>query len=360
MKLLYIALCDLCADGEVGIRSKVYSQLKSLEKRFDTYLISWDNMLIHFYQREKQLDKRVLLSYEDIYTYIEHVIEEQKIEVIFLRYLQTNPWLNKFLKHMRTKNIKVIIEFPTIPYEGELKGRVELKEDLIYRKDLRKYVRYSTNYNGLSEVFGIPSVSLHNGIVIENIPQKENVEHEGIRCIAVASMNPWHGYERMIRGLAEYYSKDPDIKVDFSLVGFGKEIPRYQDLIQEYHLEEHIKIEGIKRGKELDDLFNRSDIAIGSLGMYKYDMPANSAIKTKEYCARGIPVLIGSNDLAFQEDLPFIHKVPGNADNIDIEQVIAFLDHYKKVSDSSKVRAYADTYLTWDKQFEKLYQFAAL
>lgn len=360
MKLLYIALCDLCADGEIGIRSKVYAQLKSLEKHFSTYLVSWDNMLIHLYQGEEQLDKRLLLSYEEIYCYLEKVVEEQQIEVIFLRYLQTNPWLNKFLKSMRLKHVKVIIEFPTIPYEGELKGRVELEEDLIYRNELKKYVRYSTNYNGLNKVFGIPSISLHNGIILEDIPQKDDMEHEGINCIAVASMNPWHGYERMIRGLADYYGKNPTIQVKFSLVGSGKEIPRYQDLIREYHLDEYIKIEGIKRGEELDELFSWADIAIGSLGIYKYNVETNSAIKTKEYCARGIPTVIGSNDLAFQEELPFIHKVPDNETNINIEEMIVFFNHYKKVSGSSMVRAYADAYLTWDKQFEKLYQFAGI
>lgn len=45
MKILYIALCDLWANGAVGIKNKVFSQIKSFEKKNETYLATWKNMI---------------------------------------------------------------------------------------------------------------------------------------------------------------------------------------------------------------------------------------------------------------------------------------------------------------------------
>lgn len=363
MKLLYIALCDLEASWEKGIQNKVWSQLKSFSRKFDTYLISWENFIICTYHEKNKVDKHVLLSYAQIYDYIENFVDQEKIEVIFLRYLQTNPWLNAFLKKMKQRGVKVIIEFPTVPYEEELKGRVELEEDQIYRKELKKYVRYSTNYNGLRQVFGIPSISLHNGINIEDIPIKAEHNEEAIILVGVAAMAFWQGYDRMIKGLADYYKQESGgskRKVIFRLVGLGKEIPRYQDLIVENNLEEVVFLEGMKSGKELDAIFETADIAVGSLGMFRKNMTTNSSIKTKEYCARGIPIILGSEDLAFQGELDFIHRVPNDESNICVDEIVAFYGKYQKRGSSTQIREYAKEYLTWDKQFEKLYEFVGL
>lgn len=358
MKLLYIALCDLESPGEKGIRNKIWRQLKVLSARFDTYLVSWGNLILQVYQDSLKIDKKVLLSYADIYLYLESLVEKEGIQIVFLRYLQTNFWLNQFLKKMKRIGVKVIIEFPTIPYDEELKGRVELEEDIIYRKELKKFVKYSTNYNGLNKVFGISSISLHNGINIEDIPIKKEHISEEIALIAVATMNFWHGYDRLIKGMADYYNgmKLPERKVILRLVGDGKEIPRYRDLIYENRLEKYIIIEGEKTGIELDQLFDISDIGIGCLGGYRKNMYTDSSIKTKEYCARGIPILIGSNDLAFVNQNDFICRVENDESNININHIIDFYDNIHERVDRYQIRDYAERYLTWDIQFEKLFK----
>lgn len=365
MKLLYIALCDLCANGETGIRNKVYSQLKSLSKKFDTYLISWDNFIICTYKGNTQIEKKVLLSNADILNYAKDFVCKEGIDVVFYRYLMATPWVNKFMKDMGELGKKVIIEFPTIPYDGEFKGRVELEEDLIYRNRLKRHVRYSTNYNGLVEVYGIPSVSLHNGINIEDVSmKKEHCSHD-LTLVAVAAMNFWHGYDRLIKSLGEYYQKhkirqDSYTKVYFRLVGLGKEIPRYQDLIKEYALEEYVTIEGLKLGEDLDKIFDEADVAVGSLGASRKNMKGGSEIKTKEYCARGIPMILGNEDLAFPGELPFIHRVPNDESPIDIDGIVAFYKRFKSEGNQTEIRAYAEKYLTWDVQFQKMYQFMGM
>lgn len=278
--------------------------------------------------------------------------------MIFLRYIQTNFWLNDFLKHMKKKNKIVIIDFPTIPYDEELKGRVELEEDKIYRGKLKKYVKYSTNYNGLDTVFGVSSFKFHNGINLEDIPMKKYTESKDLRLIGVATMTLWHGYDRLISGMADYYNMGMNgingVKVRLKLVGLGKEIPRYKDLISKYGLDKYIQLLGIKEKEQLAEEFDNSDIAIGSLGMFRSKMEAASPIKTKEYCARGIPIVLGYEDLAFSEKLDFIYRVPNDESSIDVYKIIEFYKDYILKKDKDDMREYARQYLTWDLQFEKM------
>ena len=42
--------------------------------------------------------------------------------------------------------------------------------------------------------------------------------HE-LHLIGVAEVHYWHGFDRLIRGLAEYYCTNPDYKVYFHIVG---------------------------------------------------------------------------------------------------------------------------------------------
>lgn len=356
MRILYIALCDLWANGGIGVKNKVFSQLKSLENNNETYLVTLKDMILCTFKYNELIDKNVVLSIQSIYGYIEEFVERQEIKMIFLRYSQTNVWLNKFLKNMKRKNKVVVIDFPTVPYDEEIKGRVELEEDKAYRGGLKKYVEYSTNYNGLDTVFGIPSIKFHNGINLEDIPLKKETESKDIRLIAVATMYFWHGYDRLIRGMADYYNIEPGgQKVYLTLVGCGKEVPRYEDLIRENRLEKYIKLVGIKKDEALSKEFDNADIAVGALGMFRKNMKEDSSIKTKEYCARGIPMVIGSNDLAFREELEFIYRVPNNNDNIDIYGILDFYAKYYKTGNKNMIRNYAEKYLTWDIQFERLF-----
>lgn len=357
MKILYVALCDLWANGEIGIINKVFSQLKCMEKVHTTYLISYKNMVLCTYKYTELISKNVILSNESVYQFIERFTEEQNIEIIYLRYLQTNPYLNNFLKNMKHSKKKVVIEFPTIPYELELKGRVELEEDKIYRHKLKKYVSYSTNFNGLKNVFGIASIPIHNGINIEDIPLKIDNSKQKTVFIAVATMNFWHGYDRFIKGLADYYrdNRKPE-EVYLKLIGNGKEIPRYKDLVEINHLQKYVSFEGMKSGKELDEEFNEATVALGSIGMSRIGMESASPIKAKEYCARGIPIILGYNDMAFDRETSFLFRVPNDESHIKIEQLLSFSNLQKKNITAKEIRKYAEENLTWDIQFEGLFK----
>ena len=175
-----------------------------------------------------------------------------------------------------------------------------------------------------------------------------------IHLIGVASIAYWHGYDRVIEGIYKYYDQHPNArKVFFHIIGdsLDSESMRYKKIAEQYDLRSYIKFHGKKFHKDLDDLFNEADIAVGCLGCHRKGMSYSKSLKNREYAARGLPFFYSDIDSAF-EGQDFILKVPPNDTPININDVISFLD--RKDMDPMTIRNYARENLSWDKQFEKI------
>ncbi|MBI6013286.1 glycosyltransferase, partial [Clostridium perfringens] len=143
-------------------------------------------------------------------------------------------------------------------------------------------------------IYGIKSIPIENGICIEDYKQHENLNksENKINLIAVASMRKWHGYDRLIQAIGEYYkTSNSKLDINFHIVGSGPEISKYKQISSKYNIDKNIIFYGELGGHKLDKLFDKCDIAIGSLGLYRIGLERVSTIKSKEYCARGIPFI---------------------------------------------------------------------
>jgi glycosyltransferase involved in cell wall biosynthesis len=346
VNLLYIATCDINADGYLGVKKKINNQLKVFHNKYTTYLFTQKNSMYYFYREQELLEKKVLLTSADVYEFINQIIKKNSIECIYIRYIHSNKWFVDFLKI--NKNLKIILEFPTIPYDEEYKGSIELEEDLRYRRKLKKYVSMTSNYNGLKSVYGIPSIPLNNGIDLTDIPIKKSLKSDNITLIAVATMSFWHGYDRLIKGLANYYAEQFNTKVYLKLVGNGSEIIKYKNLVEQLSLQNYVEFKGALNGQALNEEFDNADIAVGTLGMFRNNANEASPIKTKEYCARAIPIILGHKDLAFEDDLSFIYREKNDDTDININNIIQFYNHFLNSSSHNEIRSYAEERLTWD------------
>ena len=59
-----------------------------------------------------------------------------------------------------------------------------------------------------------------------------------------------------------------------------------KQLLDSLLLKSHVIFYSNKSGKELDELYDGSDIALGSFGMYKLGLYTLGALKTREYLAK--------------------------------------------------------------------------
>src|SRR5665647_1646028 len=149
------------------------------------------------------------------------------------------------------------------------------------------------------------------------------------------------------------YDQENKKKVFFHIAGDSDntEPIRYKELVKKCDLSNYVIFYGRKTGKELDMIYNKADIAVGSLGCHRISIKNVKTLKNREYCARGLPFFYSETDVDF-EDKDFIFKVPSNDSPIEIEEIINFVTNNKL--DEVKIRKYACENLTWEKQFEKV------
>lgn len=245
----------------------------------------------------------------------------------FVKYLSKLKELNK--------NIVIFMEIPTFPYEYEydrsLRSKIALCIDHYYRRKLHRYIdRLVIVNNDNDEIWGIRVINLVNGIDVDNIRPRKARKPDGIlRICCVAKFSPWHGYERLIRGMYEYYKSSPSIKIDVIMVGTGPEVENYKQMIQNLGLHEHIFFRGQLVGDALESVYDECDIGCCSLGRYKSGIDMTSELKSRELMAKGLPMICGCKiDVLEGVDYPYVIYFPNDASEIDISKV---MEMYRKM-----------------------------
>lgn len=205
--------------------------------------------------------------------------------------------------------------------------------------------------------FDKPHITIGNGIDVSKIRIRKPPDFTGeeLCLLCVASVSRWHGLDRLLKGLALYRGKT---RVHLCIAGNGKEILNLKALVRNLNLQPNVIFTGFMSGKALDDLFDKSHLAVGSLGLHRMDMKEGSILKAREYCARGIPFLNGCSDPDFSDDFTYLKKVPGDESPIDIDEIILFVEKvYSDPEHHLKMRAYAEKNLDWSIKMKRLKEF---
>lgn len=316
-----------------------------------------DGQIIETYSKNRFLNRiQRVASFKRLYDYI----NTNEINFVYIRYVHTaNPFFINFLRKIKDRDIKILIEIPTYPYDDEyknasLKQKMFLIIEKLYRKKFKHYVDYIITVQNYNSILGVNTIKIGNGIDISTIPFiKSSNCLDSINLIGVASLNLAHGFDRIIQGLSKYYALSPSKNVYFHIVGNSNttEAMKYKQLAVKYNLTNYVIFHGRKYGNELNSLFSISDIGIGCLGNHRKGIFEARSLKNREYCARGIPFIYSERDEDF-DDKPFIFKAPADETPINIINVVEFLN--KNLFDKNQMRDYAERYLTWDYQIEKL------
>lgn len=326
-----------------GISKKILGQIKGLEQNgaqmtFCYYTVDilghrvWkinDDILIDFgtgglAKVRKRIDYRAIVDY----------VLNNNFSLVYIRsYHNANPFTIHMIKCFKSMGVKVIMEIPTFPYDQEYSTpemKMQLAIDRLFRKKNAKIVDAIVTFSDQKEIFGQSTIQISNGIDFERIkirtPIIKEESHQAIHLLAVAEIHYWHGYDRLIKGLAAYYKKSYVCEVYFHLVGGfsgDRERAEISIPIQEYGLEDHVILYGPLDGLPLDKLFDLANLAIGSLGRHRTGIEVIRTLKNREYAARGIPFIYSETDPDF-EGRPYIHKVKADESPIDIDSLVKF------------------------------------
>lgn len=282
-----------------------------------------------------------------------------KIDFVYIRSNHNaNPFTIRMVKQMKQAGMKVVMEIPTYPYDSEYKAQGisrQIFQDRIFRNQLAKYLNAIVTFSDYTEIFGQKTIRISNGIDFNSVKIKSSVNDtsQGINLIGVAEIHEWHGFDRIIKGLAEYYSNPRQYIVRFHVVGyfFSDEGEKaFKDLISTHHMEQYVILHGKKHGEELDELFNECDFGIGSLGRHRVGIQKIKTLKNREYAARGIPFIYSETDSDFDQK-PYVLKAPADESPVDINNIISF---YRQLSITPiEIRESIED-LSWRNQMEKV------
>lgn len=281
--------------------------------------------------------------------------KDNDIQFVYIRSNHNaNPFTIWMVKQMKKTGMKVVMEIPTFPYDSEYHAQgmdKQIFQDKLFRKYLAKQLDAIVTFSDYDQIFGQKTIRISNGIDFDSIKMKSTINdtsHE-LNMIGVAEIHPWHGFDRIIKGLANYYSRPQEYIVKFHLVGyffFDEDERQFKKMILDNHLESYITLYGKKHGNELDELFDKCDFGIGSLGRHRVGIKKIKTLKNREYAARGIPFIYSETDSDF-DNKPYVLKVPADNSAININDVI---DFYRKQSMSPQEIRDSIKDLSWENQ----------
>ena len=290
-----------------------------------------DNEVIADYGNGK---KSKILKRTEFNTIVDYATKKG-IKFVYIRSNHNaNPFTIHMVKRMKKAGMKVVMEIPTYPYDQEYfykKMWRQLVQDKLFRKRLAKQLDAIVTFTEENYIFGQRTIKISNGIDFNRVWMKKNSQHPNneFHLIGVAEIHRWHGFDRVIKGLAEYYATPKEVKVYFHIVGYFfsfVEEEEITNIIKDNHLESYVLLYGKKHGKELDNIFDQCDFGIGSLGRHRVGISDIKTLKNREYAARGIPFIYSENDTDFDMK-PYVLKVSADETAINIEKIIHFYQH---------------------------------
>lgn len=339
MKALFLIFHGF--DKANGISKKIHYQVKALKEcGVDVRLCYYD--ITATGERRWMVDDEVIADFGTgttakvwkriYYSPIADYARRENINLVYIRsHHNANPFTLNLVKHLKRTGAKVVMEIPTYPYDQEyssLSMKFHLVIDRCFRRQLSRHLDGIVTFSNAETIFGGKTIRISNGIDFDAIPIKQgrnDTSHE-LHLIGVAEVHYWHGFDRLVNGLAEYYRTNPEYKVYFHIVGplsGERERKEILPVIRDNHLEPYVILHGPLHSEKLNAQFEKADFAIGSLGRHRSGITYIKTLKNREYAARGLAFMYSENDEDF-DSMPYVWKVPADESPIDIPRLIDF------------------------------------
>ncbi|MDD3050187.1 MAG: glycosyltransferase [Candidatus Cloacimonetes bacterium] len=289
------------------------------------------------------------------------VIESFRPDLIYMRYPIARRELLEIVKKHPGKFI----------FEHQTKELDELKKanSNLYRNELEYGEQCISLCKGIVGVTGeiveyelnrirkdIPNHTMANGVNVDLYRLIQRKSHSNLlQMIFVSSFQYWQGFDRFIKGLNNYEEKG---KILVHLVGDGSENDYYRQLITKFELQDNFIFHGKLEGKELDEIYNNSDVAIAGLGIHRKSLSEGCSLKIREYCSRGIPFIYAGkdSDLSGKED--FAYQYPNDDKSIDIKYAVGLAHKFRNNPELSvEIRSFAREKLSWEYKIRELSDF---
>lgn len=335
-----------------GVELKVRAQHRALQSWLDCELLTLPVVTYRNSLWEKIVRR---LPYTAAWRKWKYRGEFDGADFVYIRQVYHDQSFLRYLRAIRAHNpgIKLIYEVPTYPFEpgpaaGKKKKRrsrnpYALKRSKSWKKIAAQMDRIATFY-GQERIAGVPCINMINGFDFSRVALPERQLGNTIHLISVSATAYWHGYDRLIEGLRQYYENGGKRDVVYHLV--GTVLPAHRSMVEHYGLQEHVILHGPMHGEALRALYCQAAIGIDVLGGHRKNYPVSSSLKSREYCAYGLPVVTASPVDFMPADFPWQMLVPYDDSPIDLEQLVDFYQsvygHTAPAEVAAGIRSYAE------------------
>lgn len=278
----------------------------------------------------------------------------QNIDVAYMRYLYFDFKFMRLLKILKRKNIIRIVEAHTYPIKPKKFGlkKIVCIIDSMFTPFVKNNIDFVVAICDVKNIWGRQTINIDNAIGIDDIKPKKNKKlnrHE-IHLLSVSTEFIYHGYDRVIKGLYEYY-KNGNNKLVFKIKFVGTYLDSTISLVNKLGLNEYVEFTGRKKSDELDEYYEWADIGLGDLGRHRVGALSGSCLKTKEYFGKGLPFITSLVEPTYTSDYKYVLQLEANDNPIDFNKIEEFYNIvYSDADRVDNMVSFAKENFTWDKQ----------
>jgi glycosyltransferase involved in cell wall biosynthesis len=304
-------------------------------------------------------------------------------DAVYIKGFLATPYGLRIASRAKVVNpaCRVIYEVATYPYWGEY--RRYFRDDF-KKRDFRSLAghlleaaqhcaaapRMKRSVDALAvfgqpveRLWGIPAVTIDNGISVERIRLRgrpETFSAEQIRLLGVAGTSVAHGYSRVIEGIARYRAEGPVGRPDvfFEIVGENETIRALQAQAARLGVGGRVRFLGYRNAEQLQELYAGCDAAVSTLAAYRLGLRWLCPLKSREYCAAGVPFLYAYED-TLPLDAPFALKLPNDPSPVNMDAVVRFVENCRRHPEiSEREREFAREHYDWKNIMKRVLDFA--
>jgi hypothetical protein len=213
-------------------------------------------------------------------------VADSRPDLVYLRYDLFVPPLRRLVSHLPS-----VIELNESGSEYRLRGRAVAAYDRVNRRltlGAAEGLVGVTNEIVREQSVARPAVVIGNGIDLRRYEQLPPSRGERPRAVFLGSSRlRWHGVDK-ITELANLLQD-----VDFDVIGPARaNVPSPPP---------NLHVHGHLPPRDYRPLLARADVGIGTLAYHRTDLHEGSPLKTREYLAYGLPVVIAYQDTDFAD-----------------------------------------------------------
>jgi len=326
------------ASGEAKKALMQVEALKKLGVEADIYI---HDQCIPLYKLRIRLPNYIAYSQQFRVKLIEHLVTK-KIDAVYIRKHLIDASFLKLAKEIKGKGIKVIYEIPTYPYFAEMyrmakkkyRALIKIMLDVIYNPIIFHYAeRILIVKSNSQKRIHKKMVEMCNGLNVDDVESKVYATPKALNelnLVAVGTIYPYHGYDRLIEGMRLCNEKIDGIDLKLHFIGASETMNKLEELSKKYQLK-HVFFYGEKTTKELNEMYKDFDIGVGCLGLHRKNADIDTSLKVIEYYCRGVPVISSAQCLEERYTL----FVSADDSPINMKEVV---DFYRGVVDSNEYK----------------------